>query len=86
MAAGLPNIVGDIGGFIYSLNGIGAMDGAHGAFASGGTLSKFASNSGVNSNWYDFIASFNASRSNPCYGNAETVQPPALQLTPQIRY
>ena len=86
LAAGLPNIVGDNGGFIYSLNGSGAMDGAHGAFASGGNLSKFASNSGVNSAWYDFIASFNASRSNPCYGNAETVQPPALQLIPQIRY
>ena len=86
MAAGLPNIVGDIGGFIYSLNGSGAMDGAHGAFVSGGNLSKFESTSGVNSAWYDFIASFNASRSNPCYGNAETVQPPALQLIPQIRY
>ena len=86
LAAGLPNIVGDIGGFIYSLNGSGAMDGAHGAFVSGGNLSKFASVSGVNSAWYDFIASFNASRSNPCYGNAETVQPPALHLIPQIRY
>lgn len=75
LEAGLPNIVGDIGGFIYSLNGSGAMDGAHGAFASGGNLSTFASNRG---DWYDFIASFNASRSNPCYGNADTVQPESI--------
>ena len=86
MAAGLPNIVGDIGGFIYSLNGSGAMDGAHGAFASGGNLSTFKNTIVSGSAWYDFIASFNASRSNPCYGNAETVQPPALQLIPQIKF
>ena len=30
--------------------------------------------------------SFNASRSNPIYGNSTTVQPPALALIPQIKY
>ena len=29
---------------------------------------------------------FNASLSNPIYGNAETVQPPTIMLIPQIRY
>ena len=29
---------------------------------------------------------FDASRSNSIYGASTTVQPPALQLTPQIRY
>ena len=29
---------------------------------------------------------FDASRSNPIYGNAETVQPPTIMLIPQIRY
>ena len=28
----------------------------------------------------------NASRSNAIYGNADTVQPPALSLIPQIKY
>ena len=29
---------------------------------------------------------FNAARSNPIYGASDTVQPPAIQLIPQIRY
>lgn len=29
---------------------------------------------------------FNASRSNEIYGSADTVQPPALSLIPQIKY
>ena len=29
---------------------------------------------------------FDASRSNPIYGNAETVQPPTIMLIPQIKY
>jgi hypothetical protein len=32
------------------------------------------------------IARFDASLSNPIYGNVETVQPPALQFIPQIRF
>ena len=86
MAAGLPNIVGDIGGFIYSLNGSGAMDGAHGAFASGGNLTPFENSNSGNNDWYDFKASFNASRSSSIYGNSDPVQPSALQLIPQTRY
>ena len=29
---------------------------------------------------------FDASKSNPIYGNSTTVQPPAIQLIPQLRY
>ena len=34
----------------------------------------------------EYILSFDASRCSVVYGNAETVQPPALQLIPQIRF
>lgn len=78
LEAGLPNIVGDVGGFIYSLNGPGAMDDAHGAFVSGGNLSKFKSDSVDKNAGYDFIASFNASRSSSIYGNSDTVQPESI--------
>ena len=32
------------------------------------------------------IVTFNAQKSNAIYGNSLTVQPPALQLIPQIRF
>ena len=33
-----------------------------------------------------YVGLFNASKSNPIYGNSSTVQPPAIQLIPQIKY
>lgn len=33
-----------------------------------------------------YVGLFNASRSNPIYGKSGTVQPPAIQLIPQIKY
>lgn len=32
------------------------------------------------------ICNFDANRSDPIYGNADTVQPPAIVLIPQIKY
>ena len=77
VAAGLPNI--------------------EGTFVSAGVSSHpatgaFAKNSGrVGSNlgsaiefWFDY--SFDASRSNAIYGNSTTVQPPAINVLPILRY
>ena len=36
--------------------------------------------------WGGATWEFNASKSNPIYGNSSTVQPPAIQLIPQIKY
>lgn len=33
-----------------------------------------------------YVNMFDASKSNPIYGNSATVQPPAIQLIPQIKY
>ena len=35
--------------------------------------------------WEDASLSFDASKSSPIYGNSSTVQPPAIQLIPQIK-
>lgn len=42
--------------------------------------------SGGNGNDGRMQVTFNAASSNIIYGQSDTVQPPALQLTPQIRY
>lgn len=36
--------------------------------------------------WGGATWEFDASKSNPIYGNSSTVQPPAIQLIPQIKY
>ena len=42
---------------------------------------------GENQNYYgSYIGLFDASRSNAIYGNANTVQPPAIVLIPQMKY
>lgn len=69
LAAGLPNIVG-------KFDGAGNQDGEpEGAFYSDGSV-KGAGTSGS-----DFILRFDASRSNPIYGNSDTVQPPAIRVS-----
>ena len=75
--AGLPNITGNI----YNTPSINNATSANGAFrvslgdgARAGTTGK------------GYNTSFNASLSNPIYGNSTTVQPPALTLLPCIKY
>ena len=77
LAAGLPNITGGHDG----LRTDGGTTGT-GAFYNAGNGSVGASG-GSSSN---SKISFSASRSNSIYGRSSTVQPPALQLIPQIRY
>lgn len=64
--AGLPNIVGRIGA-IGKKNAV--YEGAFYYDGKGGTLS--------NEGEADYNAGFDASKSNPIYGNSDTVQPPA---------
>ena len=84
MAAGLPNIRG-------TMNDI--PSGANNFSKTG----AFTDSSQAETRWYLdannsgqirflFPLSFNAANSNAIYGSADTVQPPALQLIPQIRY
>ena len=81
--AGLPNIKGN-GGSFY---GGGAE--AYEALIKDPVISEYGAAevkpvSGPCRN-YAFLK-FDASKSNPIYGASNTVQPPAIQLIPQLRY
>ena len=81
-SAGLPNIKGTL----WLNNGVGsaAYTGAE-AFSvgsSGSQANKITTSGSANRE----LVYFNASQSNSIYGNSTIVQPPAIQLIPQIRY
>lgn len=80
--AGLPNIVGTIG-----ITTAWASPSASGVF----TIDYFDKNNNVdatngNKGSCRCEATFNASYGSSIYGYADTVQPPALALIPQIKY
>ena len=71
LEAGLPNIAGEIGGSGNQESGI-----VRGAFY----VNQSSGAPGVNDTNYGQKISFSATRSNPIYGNSDTVQPPAVVL------
>lgn len=75
LEAGLPEITGNVDGHSGYLNAGGCLD--VGNQSTGNTIGNYG-------NYHALY--FNASRSNSIYGNATTVQPPALSLIPQIKY
>ena len=77
LTAGLPNIEGTIG----PLDDDGGAGYVSGVFAKTGNTAW-----GVTGGGSRYIISFNASRSSAIYGASTTVQPPSLQLIPQIKY
>ena len=79
VAAGLPNITGVLK-YRYS-----AIYSAEGSFAQGRARENSV-NLAFSDSSTGLTASFDASRSNPIYGAAETVQPAAIKLIPIIRY
>ena len=79
LAAGLPNITGRFNNNGNSRGG-GAADGAFYIISQAGV---FSNSSGASDGG---TYGFDASRSNSIYGSSTTVQPPALQLIPQIKF
>lgn len=86
LEAGLPNIQGTTSTNVGNGRGAMYMEGS-GAFAprtqQGAAIlldSAFTYNNQV------IGVDFNANRSSPIYGKSSTVQPPAIQLIPQIKY
>lgn len=84
--AGLPNIEGTAVVKIESSGGSPGGYGYDGAFTYFDTA--LISSLGITSPSYlgEYGIKLDASRSNPIYGNSDTVQPTAIQLIPQIRY
>lgn len=83
-AAGLPNITGTYNEGIQTH--ASAFDGSRriGAFSGITQFGKYASNSNITR--ISVKLDFDASHSNPIYGNSATVQPPALTMLPIIKY
>ena len=85
LAAGLPNINGEIWAMLNTMNNATVPDG-RGALKL--TL-KDKQNSDIkegNGTDMSCTVTFNASQSNNIYGSSTTVQPPAIMLLPQIKY
>ena len=80
--AGLPNITGNWGGDAI---------GNYISDSQSGAINRVKNSTGSygsapNSNYRAIDLKFDASRSNPIYGNSSTVQPPSIVLIPQLRY
>lgn len=86
MSAALPNITGSLYSYASggAKSGIGAINNIWEAPDADGRPSQSDLSSSSVRAWCGF--KFDASLSNSIYGNGQTVQPPALQLIPQIRY
>jgi microcystin-dependent protein len=77
--AGLPNITGT---FKHSCN---ALFGQSGLFTVEG-FTTTQPNNYINASNVGSLTTFDASKSNPIYGNSDTVQPPALTCRVLIKY
>ena len=78
--AGLPNITGE---FSTECGSWPWYDHPNSAIYQNGLISN---NGGLVGGDTDDLVKFDASRSNSIYGNSSTVQPPSIQLIPQLRY
>lgn len=84
--AGLPNIIGGYNGDRFGYYHTGNAEGAF-CQTTNNTNNGYAAQSDDRLSRNDGIyLKFNASDSNPIYGNSLTVQPPAIVLIPQLRY
>ena len=87
LAAGLPNITGDIK-LRPNSSGMNGFFGITGAFSMGaqGNITATAFDMGSTTGTTYNPVEFNASRSSSIYGNSTTVQPPALTMIYCIKY
>ena len=81
LSAGLPNITGGMADN-PTARGWNDVNVPTGAFATNERVPNAFDAKGI----YGYKISFDASLSNPIYGATDTVQPPAIQLIPQIKY
>ena len=87
--AGLPNITGntsDTGGTWIQCDAQAKIGQGNGAlnYKSVDSVNKYLASSNLGGAYV--VIGFDASKSNSIYGNNTTVQPPALQMIPQIKY
>lgn len=81
LSAGLPNITG-----LVDFENIEGLWGTNGCFSQTGLFDNKYPSSTNEQNTRQTEIDFDASRSSSVYGAANTVQPPALSLIPQIKF
>ena len=81
LSAGLPNITGQV-----DFENIEGLWSAYGCFSGTGPSDNKYPSGTYDQNTRQTALDFDASHSSSVYGASNTVQPPALQLIPQIRY
>lgn len=94
LEAGLPNITGEgAAQFFANKDDLDSRGGYQemGSYNLSGAITLKTwqagrASSAYGDDWYDGTYGFDAHNSNPIYGNSSTVQPPAIQLIPQIKY
>lgn len=87
LEAGLPNINGSFDFVLTSTSVHVAVGWANGAFSTNKqNYAQYLKNPAMDDGAPANGINFNASESSPIYGNSNTVQPPAIQLIPQIKY
>lgn len=84
--AGLPNITGRIEANMYGISHGGVFLASTGAFTSDTSQQTTSISSGSSTTTRYKFVNFSASDSNSIYGNSTTVQPPAVQMIPLIKY
>ena len=80
LASALPNITGYQHSSRWNIDATSDANSA--LYKTTGSAGFYAGNANTSNN----ILRFDASRSNPIYGRSDKVQPPALQLIPQIKF
>ena len=80
LAAGIPNITGKMPWAGVSTN----PDNAEGALFASNLRRGYTYN--TSTPYYAYDLNLDASLSNTIYGKSEIVQPPAIQLLPQIKF
>lgn len=79
VAPGLPNISGEIASSRWNIDNEAQSNSALFRKSGNGLYGS------TETTYYTHLC-FDASRSNPIYGNSNTVQPPSISLIPQIKY
>ena len=82
LSAGMPNILGEIGN--TAKHGFTRPEAIQSGALFAKTQMTYDIGEYINSKAYTI--GLDASKSNSVYGNADTVQPPAIMLLPQIKY
>ena len=86
LSAGLPNATGEVGEFRFKSEGSPINNGVFQTNNAPGGTDTYLAEAKAQYSSRNSMIDFALSNANSIYGNSTTVQPPALQLIPQIKF